>query len=86
MTRSDLDLIRDIRNSFAHSRRAISFSAQEVADVCDLLHAYKIDQTTEEDITSAKKKYVDSCYMIAIRIVVTDAVEASDSSRARVLP
>src|SRR5690242_13563508 len=34
ITRHDLDLIRTLRNEFAHTRRPLSFRVQEVADVC----------------------------------------------------
>lgn len=33
-TRSDLDLIRQIRNAFAHARRPITFDTSEVARTC----------------------------------------------------
>jgi len=36
-TRRDLDLIRLVRNAFAHSRKTIRFATKEVADVCDQL-------------------------------------------------
>jgi len=36
-TTTELDLIRDLRNSFAHARKPISFYTEEVADVCQHL-------------------------------------------------
>ena len=36
-TRRDLDTIRWIRNTFAHSGKLLSFDTKEVADSCDLL-------------------------------------------------
>jgi hypothetical protein len=74
-TRTELDLIRDVRNAFAHSRRAISFSIPEVADICDLLRSYKQNAETQE-IAGPKKKFVDSCYRIAIKIMAADVVDA----------
>lgn len=37
IARSDLDLIRFIRNNFAHSRRPLNFHVPEVGDVCAAL-------------------------------------------------
>jgi hypothetical protein len=34
ITRHDLDLLRTLRNEFAHSRRPLNFGVKEVADVC----------------------------------------------------
>lgn len=37
VSRADLDLVRFIRNQFAHSRRPLKFDIPEVADVCAVL-------------------------------------------------
>jgi hypothetical protein len=34
-TKADLDLLRDIRNAFAHARISISFKTPEIAELCD---------------------------------------------------
>src|SRR5206468_13039259 len=34
VTRHDIDLIRELRNEFAHSRKSFDFNQKEVADVC----------------------------------------------------
>ncbi|NQV22182.1 MAG: hypothetical protein HQ511_12280 [Rhodospirillales bacterium] len=36
-TRDDLNAIREIRNAFAHARKALLFNTKEITDVCDLL-------------------------------------------------
>jgi DNA-binding MltR family transcriptional regulator len=36
----DLDLIREIRNAFAHTMPNVTFETKEVMDVCDLLSTY----------------------------------------------
>jgi hypothetical protein len=38
-TQKDLNLIREIRNAFAHTRRPLKFDLQVVRDVCELLYA-----------------------------------------------
>jgi hypothetical protein len=42
-TRHDLDLIRNIRNEFAHSRRPLDFKLREVEDVCAQLTFCDLD-------------------------------------------
>ncbi|GEM_PF-6792277 len=44
----DLDLIRLLRNAFAHTRRAVSFQTPEVIDVCKYLKLPDEDGVTSE--------------------------------------
>jgi hypothetical protein len=37
-SRDNLDLIRDIRNTFAHAKLAMNFEATQVKKACELLH------------------------------------------------
>ena len=77
VTRDDLDLIRHIRNSFAHSRRPLSFDLQVVRDACahlqfpDRPHGYKFlgpggrEAAGEHaDLTNAKTRYRLTCQRI----------------------
>jgi hypothetical protein len=38
-TRDELDIIREIRNAFAHSGREISFATKEIKDACNFLRS-----------------------------------------------
>lgn len=77
VTRDDLDLIRHIRNSFAHSRRPLSFDLQVVREACahlqfpDRPHGYKFlgpegreAEREHADLTNAKTRYRLACQRI----------------------
>jgi hypothetical protein len=81
-TRRDLDLIRHIRNEFAHTRRPIDFKLQEVADVCaqlsfcDLEDEIPIsylqgapDLEEAKSLKNARTRYVVTCHGISWRMI-----------------
>jgi hypothetical protein len=83
-TRSDLDLIRTIRNEFAHSRKSFDFTLAELKPVCDRLqspdwpgafipHAYlnntNIPLEIVGDKTHPKTRYVSACHVISERLL-----------------
>lgn len=86
ITRSDLDLIRFLRNEFAHSRMPFSFKTAEVRAVCDQLkivdlqgstipHGYLNRVPQEElkwaiDRTDPKTRFITTCHHISYRILV----------------
>lgn len=82
-TKHDLDLIRLLRNGFAHHRRHLNFSTPQVENVCKHLRlpdtAYaKIpkaylnkakDIDAAKDMKNPKTRYVTSCNTIAVALV-----------------
>ncbi len=51
LTYSDLDVVRDVRNAFAHTRQPIDFNTLEVANVCRRIKFPKRAQEHGADIT-----------------------------------
>jgi hypothetical protein len=86
ITRNDLDLIRLLRNEFAHSRKSFGFTAPEVKAVCDHLQipeqsgsyipsGYSRGTSPEElaalsDITKPKTRFIVSSHSLAYRLIV----------------
>jgi len=86
ITRHDLDLIRHLRNGFAHSRMPFGFDAPEVRAVCDQLrivdcagsnipqgYLQRVDRTRYEefaDITHPKTRFISACHSISYRMLV----------------
>ncbi len=83
-TRNDLDVIRTIRNEFAHSRKPFDFSLDVLKPVCDRLlspdwpgafipHGYlnnvKLDVAIVGDKTHPKTRYVSACHVISERLL-----------------
>jgi hypothetical protein len=84
IVRSDLDLIRNLRNEFAHSRVPIDFKTPEVRAVCDDLKIVDmpgtyvprsyLERVRHEDLKDAtdrkhpKTRFVTACHTIAYRI------------------
>ena len=80
--RRDLDIIRQLRNEFAHSRMHFSFATPEVGAVCDQLKivdhegssqpARIIDQFDEETrnkgIKHPKIRFISACYALGYRL------------------
>jgi hypothetical protein len=81
VSRRDLDLIREIRNAFAHSRMSIGFSQPAVKAVCDQLkvpdlpgahipHSY-LELVSASELQAAKDKkvpktrYIVACHNLA---------------------
>jgi hypothetical protein len=86
ITRHDLDLIRHLRNDFAHSRMPISFETPEVRAVCDQLqivdcggvtipngYLQRIDRgryAQLSDIKHPKTRFITTCHSISYRMLV----------------
>lgn len=64
--RHDLDIIRSIRNDFAHFREQLRFTHHSVRDRCGRLHAARAYELgTGEPIRSPRKKYLVTSYFLA---------------------
>jgi hypothetical protein len=83
ITRDDMDLVRLVRNSFAHSARALGFKMAVVADVCahlqfpDLPNGYqlmgplgRIASAEEADLSNPRNRYRVTCQRIAYGLLL----------------
>ena len=86
-TRSDLDLVRLLRNEFAHSRIPFKFTTKEVRAVCDkfkivdlpgslIPHGYLSRVPHDELGNSADKghprtRFITECHALAYRMIMT---------------
>jgi DNA-binding MltR family transcriptional regulator len=82
-TKHDLDLIRQLRNGFAHSRHPLQFASPQVANMCrhlklpDTQHAQipaayitrAKDVAAARDLKNPKTRYVTTCNTIAVELV-----------------
>ncbi len=82
-TKHDLELIRHLRNGFAHDRRHLTFATPQVADICKHLmlpdtnyakipgaylnKAKGVDAA--QDMKNPKTRYVTTCNSIAVVLV-----------------
>ncbi len=63
---SDLEIIRGIRNDFAHLRQSVRFSDQSIKDRCNSLIGAKAFQTgTGETIRSPRQMFLISAFLAA---------------------
>jgi hypothetical protein len=66
--KQDLDLVRKIRNAFAHAKRNINFDTQEIADMCRFgLEAllYKEHYT----VVTPKMRFIDTAAILSLTLV-----------------
>jgi hypothetical protein len=82
-TRHDLDLIRMLRNEWAHSRRSFGFDTKEVAEVCKKLispdwqgAAIPYGPINVElghpwpDMSNSRTRYMTACHTISSRLLL----------------
>jgi hypothetical protein len=86
-TRRDLDLIRLLRNEFAHSRTPFDFTTPEVGRVC---HEFKLvempppmtayaSHVPDQDISNPRTRFIATCHNVSYRLIVKrDGPEAGD--------
>jgi hypothetical protein len=77
ITYSDLELIRELRNQFAHSRRSLNFEIPEIVAVCSELKIPKLQDSNDSfalHLKVAKSAswmlFVSACHNIAYRMLV----------------
>ncbi|HEY4029967.1 MAG TPA: hypothetical protein VGM25_06460 [Caulobacteraceae bacterium] len=86
MSRGDLDLIRLLRNEFAHSRVSFNFATPEVADICARLQIVDqpqtsiplgyLDKSPESEMENARNiahprtRYIAACHNLAFRMLL----------------
>jgi DNA-binding MltR family transcriptional regulator len=64
-TKADLDLIRKIRNEFAHIRQDVRFTAPTVKARCSELQVAKAYEQGSWAIRSYREKFLFSCYFLS---------------------
>jgi hypothetical protein len=65
ITTNDLNVIKLVRNEFAHDPSAISFETNTIEEMCNKLRfPTKIKEETHHDILKAKGQYLASCEFI----------------------
>lgn len=84
-TRHDLDIVRVMRNEFAHSRKSFNFTTPQVAAVCAELKAPNstggfipmrwLEAVSEDELGEASDKchprtrYISTCHILAERLL-----------------
>jgi hypothetical protein len=82
-TRHDLDLIRMLRNEWAHSRRSFGFDTKQVAEVCKNLMSpdwqgaaipygpinVELGQPPP-DLSNSRTRYMTACHTISARLLL----------------
>jgi hypothetical protein len=67
---SDLDIIRDIRNQFAHALLKIDFDNEHIAASCASLRDYIAwEETTERDVGANRIKFENTCLSIGVGLM-----------------
>lgn len=78
-TRDDLEHVRTIRNSFAHSLNLLRFETKEVADICALLHTPTTIKFIDRflfplgDTDTPRRRYIETTATLAGRLKGTIA-------------
>lgn len=90
-TRRNLDILRTVRNLFAHSTRALSFKTPEVAQACDMLvppSRHGVLRNTELKFTTGREKYITTGFAVAQRLFVNSlgTLNAGDGDEIRPVP
>lgn len=68
-TRADLNCVRDIRNAFAHSRIAISFKTEPVAEACKTLNAPRGLGTEDKYLWEPRDRYYRATNQLVVNLL-----------------
>lgn len=84
ITRFDLDVIRLLRNEFAHSRMPLDFETNEVRDVCSRITIVELpgshipfrylerlsqnERLKAEELENPKTRFITACHLISYRM------------------
>jgi hypothetical protein len=71
-TLGNLDLIKHIRNTFAHAVLPIDFSTKQISDTCDALVVTEKPETFRREIklATSREKYTTICEVTAFALVL----------------
>jgi len=85
-TRDDLNIFREIRNAFAHSRRTLEFEMPVVVTVLERLHVLKEFPLKEEYRETAtitwRQKFVSAVYMVSGRLLTAPGLMSGRPKKA----
>ena len=62
----DLELIRDIRNQFAHSLLALDFTNEHIVKTCSQIRDYEFAFPEREEVAPSRVVYEKACWHIAL--------------------
>ena len=65
-TAKDLELIRDIRNQFAHSLLALDFANEHIIKTCSQIRDYEFEFPDRDDVAPARLVYEKACWHITM--------------------
>lgn len=69
----DLHTLRDIRNTFGHAAREVTFDTPEVATAIDALHAWKTDGPIDPaDEMTRKEMFAGVIYMFRFKLAISE--------------
>jgi len=99
-TRHDLDLVRLMRNQFAHCRKPLSLSIPQVSGVCDHLLipeiagvsispmalAKMVGEKEALNLRNSKTRYVCCCFSIAVKLLEFAYQDAAAPFTSAMLP
>jgi hypothetical protein len=75
LTRADLDIIRSVRNDFAHSAPSLSFNDKRIADKCYKITRRQSELGTELKVqfllpeeNSPRSRYIGAAQIIALKL------------------
>jgi hypothetical protein len=82
--RHDLDIIRELRNGFAHTRRPLEFETKEVTDMCNYLrlpdskmsqqppiYSERYPITVATDNNHPRTRFTAVCYTITVHLMMS---------------
>ena len=82
----DMDVIRDIRNQFAHAPLKLSFGNEHIVRACDKLFEYhKVDDILpNREISKARARYENAAYWIIVSVMTKHRdLLATDNEKQR---
>ena len=99
ITYRDLEIVRELRNGFAHSRLALDFNTKEVAAMCmqlklpdsdkamfpEPIKGSKIDPAVYKDISKPKGRFLTTCHTAALHLIMFVG-QGGDIARLPILP
>jgi hypothetical protein len=66
----DLDIIRDIRNQFAHALLSLSFENEDIAAACDRITYYEpADATDNREISAQRLRFETACWTFSMHLL-----------------
>lgn len=80
----DLDVIREIRNQFAHALLSIGFDNPEIAAACGRLDGHKYHGDPGRSVSLARQQYETACWSISLAMLseATERYKKRNSNRS----